>query len=114
MKLFAGFVVAELAGPKNRVHLSLETKMKVINLAKSDSRVTVRSFAEMFGSGRTQISEILNKKESIVLAYESNAFHLQEKEGSVMQTRHYMSGTVWPAIWTTAVCKGKRNRCVEL
>lgn len=67
---------------KKRVHLSLETKVKVINQAKSDSQVTVRSLAETFGCGRTQISDILKNKESILLAYESNASTCKKRRAS--------------------------------
>lgn len=65
---------------KKRVHLSLETKIKVVNEAKSDARV--RSLAERFGCGRSQISDILKNKESILLAYESNASTCKKRRAS--------------------------------
>ena len=45
----------------------------MINQTKANSQLTVRSLAEMFGCGRTQISDILKNKEGIISAYESNA-----------------------------------------
>ena len=49
-----------------KVHLSLEMKVQVINQAKANSQLTVRSLAEMFGCGRTQISDILKNKEEML------------------------------------------------
>ena len=59
-----------MASSRKRVHLSLEAKVKVIK--KGDSKATVRSLAEMFGCGKTQVSDILKNKEEILCAYESN------------------------------------------
>ena len=59
-----------MASSQKRVHLSLEAKVKVIK--KGDSKATVRSLAEMFGCGKTQVSDILKNKEEILCAYESN------------------------------------------
>ena len=72
------------ASSKKRVHLSLETKVKVINEAKSGSKfdVNVRSLAEKFGCGKTQISDILKNKESILSAYESNASTCKKRKTS--------------------------------
>ena len=56
MECFAGFVVKSKSSmdlsSKKRVHLSLETKVKLINEAKSDSHVTVRSLADKFSCGK--------------------------------------------------------------
>ena len=58
---------------KKRVHLSLETKVKVIKKSAQHPGITVRTLAEEFKCGKTQISDILKCKESILAAYESNA-----------------------------------------
>ena len=68
-----------MASSKKRAHLSLETKVQVINQAKANSQLTVRSLAEMFGCGRTQISDILKYKDEILSAYESNASTSKKK-----------------------------------
>lgn len=68
-----------MASSKKRAHLSLETKVQVINQAKANSQLTVRSLAEMFGCGRTQISDILKNKDEILSAYESNASTSKKK-----------------------------------
>ena len=65
-----------MASSKKRVQ---ETKVQVINQTKANSQLTVRSLAEMFGCGRTQISDILKNKEGIISAYESNASTIKKK-----------------------------------
>ena len=67
---------------KKRVHLSLETKVRVINEDKSNSKVTLRSLAKKFDCGKTKISDVLNNKESILLAYESNASTCKKRRTS--------------------------------
>ena len=62
-----------MASGRKRTHLSLEKKTEVIKYAKDNSGVCVRAVAETFGIGKTQVSEILKNKESILAAYESNA-----------------------------------------
>ena len=52
--------------------MSIEKKVEVIK-AKDHTRVGVRALAESFGIGKTQVSEILKNKETILAAYESNA-----------------------------------------
>ena len=51
----------------------------MINQAKANSQITVRTLAEMFGCGRTQISDVLKNKEEILSAYESNASTSKKK-----------------------------------
>ena len=57
----------------SRTHLSLDKKVEVIKKAKNHPGMTVRSLAECFNCGKTQISYILKNKESILVSYESNA-----------------------------------------
>ena len=57
----------------SRIHLSLEKKVEVIKEAKNYPGMTLRSLAERFNCGKTQISYILKKKQSILASYESNA-----------------------------------------
>ena len=52
----------------------------MINQAKANSQITVRTLAEMFGCDRTQISDVLKNKEEILSAYESNASTSKKKE----------------------------------
>ena len=57
-----------------RTHLSLEKKIEVIKYARNHPGTSVRAIAEAIGSiGKTQVSEILKKKDTILSAYESNA-----------------------------------------
>ena len=58
---------------KKRTLLSIEKKAEVIKYAKDHTGVGVRALAELFGIGKTQVSEILKNKETILAAYESNA-----------------------------------------
>ncbi len=60
------------AGKKKRIHLTLEKKIEVIKKANG-GKTSVRSLAEEFGCGRTQIGEILKQKQSILALYSSNA-----------------------------------------
>lgn len=66
---------------KKRVHLSLEAKVEVTK-ANSEPGMRVRSLAEKFGCGKTRISDILKNKESILVAYESNASTSEKKRSS--------------------------------
>jgi len=58
---------------RKRKHLSLERKVEVIKEAKKHPGITVRTLAEKFDCGKTQISDILKSKESILASYECNA-----------------------------------------
>ena len=54
---------------QKRTHLSLVKKVEVIKYGAS-----VRAIAEAMGNiGKTQVADILKQKESILVAYESNA-----------------------------------------
>ena len=55
-----------------RNHLSLEKKVAVIN-ASGKGKTIIRSLAEEFHCGRTQIADILKKKDAILELYSSNA-----------------------------------------
>ena len=57
---------------KKRNHLTLEKKIEVIKRAEG-GKTSIRSLALEFDCGRTQIGEILKKKESILNLYSSNA-----------------------------------------
>ena len=81
---------------KKRVHLSLETTVKVINQAKSNSQLTVRSLAEMFGCGRTQTSHTLKNKEEILSAYELRP--VKKKEDFKVQ-QYNEAVYRWYCIW---------------
>ena len=56
---------------KKRNHLTLEKKVEVIK--RAGGKTSIRSLALEFNCGRTQIGEILKKKESILNLYSSNA-----------------------------------------
>ena len=56
---------------RKRTHLSIERKAEVIKYAKDHAGVGVRALAESFGIGKTQVSEILKNKDTILAAYES-------------------------------------------
>lgn len=58
---------------KRRCHLSLQKKFEVIEKAKSSPGTSVRALGELFGCGKSQISDILKNKSAIVALYESNA-----------------------------------------
>ena len=62
-----------MASSMKRNHLSLEVKVKVIKEAQKHPGISVRTLGETFNCGKTQISEILKKKDSIMALYESNA-----------------------------------------
>ena len=61
------------SGPPRRTHLSLEQKVEVIKTAGDLPGITLRSLAELFNCGKTQISCILKNKDSILASFESNA-----------------------------------------
>lgn len=69
------------AFPRKRVHLSLQEKVKVIQEYEAN-KGSVRSLAEKFGCGKTQISDLLKDKESILSAYESNASTCKKRRAS--------------------------------
>ena len=62
---------------KKQVHLSLEKKVEVIKAAEKGNR-NIRSLAEEFGCGKTQVAEILKKKNIIMCKYSSNACKHQQ------------------------------------
>ena len=57
---------------KKRKHLSLEKKVEVIK-AEGRGKTSIRSLAQEFDCGRTQIADILKKKKVILDLYSSNA-----------------------------------------
>ena len=61
-----------MAAVKKRVHLSLEKKIEVIKAAEKGNS-SIRSLAQEFDCGQTQIAEILKKKNDILAVYSSNA-----------------------------------------
>ena len=63
------------SGKRSQCHLSLKQNIEVIKKAESSSKsgTTVRALSDLFGCGKTQISDILKNKESITTLYESNA-----------------------------------------
>ena len=46
------------------MHLTLESKIKIISCAEDNPRVGVRAIAEIYGIGKTQVSDILRNKVS--------------------------------------------------
>ena len=78
--------------------MSIEKKVEVIK-AKDHTRVGVRALAESFGIGKTQVSEILKNKETILAAYESNASASKKprlsKINIQMSTKNCTSGVLW-------------------
>ena len=58
---------------KKRTYLTLKQKVKVIKYAEKNPSVKLRSLAQMFDCGRTQVSTILKDKDSLIEIYESNA-----------------------------------------
>ena len=52
--------------------LTLKQKYEVIDTAKKNPGMSVRAIANIFSCGRSQISTILNNKETVVEQYESN------------------------------------------
>lgn len=61
------------AAKKKRNCLTLKRKIEVIKYAKKNPGINIRSLAEIFECGKTQISKIIKNKESLLSMYESNA-----------------------------------------
>ena len=57
---------------KARNSLTLQKKCELIELAKRTPQIGSRALAEKFGCGKTQVTTILAKRESLVEQYESN------------------------------------------
>ena len=51
--------MASAVAGKKRCHLTLEKKVEVIKKSKSNPSLSVRALSEIFGCGKTQISDIL-------------------------------------------------------
>ena len=60
------------SGSQKRNYLSLEKKVEVIRHLQNNPGVSVRSLAEIFGCGKTQIALILKNKESILSLFQAN------------------------------------------
>ena len=57
---------------KARNTLTLKRKCELIDVAKKNPHLSSRALAEKFGCGKTQVTRILSKRESLVEQYESN------------------------------------------
>lgn len=55
-----------------RKHLTLKEKVEVIKTSESDPRMKTRALAHLFECGKTQIADVLKKKELTLALYESN------------------------------------------
>lgn len=60
---------APLAVRKKRNHLPLKTKVEVIKTLQKSPGIKLRTLAEMFQCGKTQIAQILKTKESLLSEY---------------------------------------------
>ena len=74
--ILAIFSVSVMSSPtttsKKRIHLPLEKKVAVIREAENSPGTNLRKLSKRFGCGKTQIANIIKKKESILAAFESN------------------------------------------
>ena len=57
---------------KGRHALKLKEKCQLIDVAKKNPHLSSRALAKKFRCGKTQVTKILSKKESLVEQYESN------------------------------------------
>ena len=57
---------------KTRNTLTPKKKCELIEFANKNPQLSSRTLAEKFGCGKTQVTKILSKKESLVAQYESN------------------------------------------
>ena len=58
---------------KERNDLTLQKKYELVKKAKSDPSLGIRKLAEIFDCGKTQVSTIIQNKDTIIELYESNA-----------------------------------------
>ena len=58
---------------KKRNYLSLKKKVEVINYSKKNPGVNIRSLADRFECGKTQVAQILKNQDTLLSIYESNA-----------------------------------------
>ena len=56
-----------------RNYLTLTKKVELIKHAQAHPKTSLRALAELFDCGKTQVAQILKKKEEILTMYESNA-----------------------------------------
>ena len=67
-------VTAIASAPKKKRNcLTLKRKIEVINYAKKNPGINIRSLADIFQCGKTQIALIIKSKDSLLSMYESNA-----------------------------------------
>ena len=75
-----------------RNELPLAKKYEVIQVAQKNPSLSVRSLAERFDCGKTQVSRILKDKVTIIEKYESNAS--SESKRSLKRSRSSQFGDV--------------------
>lgn len=69
----ASVIAIASAAKKKRNCLTLKRKIEVINYSKKNPGINIRSLADIFQCGKTQIAQILKTKDSLLSMYESNA-----------------------------------------
>ena len=57
---------------KRRNTLTLKKKCKLIDIAGKNSQLSSKALTARFGCGKTQVSKILSKEDSLVEQFESN------------------------------------------
>ena len=82
-------LLLNMASKQTKNYLTLKKKVGVIKEKNKHPSMTHRELAEMFGCGRTQIAQILKKKESIMELYQSNASGSRIHSTKVSRTSKY-------------------------
>ena len=89
---------------KKRKYLPLKKKVEVIKTFEKNNGMTLRSLAQQFECGRTQIAHILKNKESIMALYQSNASGSKIHSSKVCRVSEFEDVNTSLYIWYVLAC----------
>lgn len=107
--------MATTSAAVKRNYLPLKKKVEVIETMEKNRGLNQRSLAEMFGCGKTQIANILKKKESIMSLYQSSASGSRVHSSKVCRASEFEDVNAALYKWYVLACsKNMRPSGAEL
>lgn len=97
-------MATNMASKQIRNFLTLKRKVDVIREKERNPSMTHRTLAEMFDCGRTQVAQIIKKKDSIMALYQSNAPGSRNILTKVSRTSDYQEINEALYKWYTIAC----------